>query len=85
LDYSLVATIVTTVLIIASAALGAQSASDKLIKRLSMLLTVKTIKTRHPQSFAIGEYSESTGNIYEVWDAEIQQITALYRRDFKRV
>jgi hypothetical protein len=65
--------------------LGARSSSDKLIKRLSMLLTVKTIKTRHPQSFAIGEYSESTGNIYEVWDAEIQQITALYRRDFKRV
>ena len=65
--------------------LGAQSSEDKLIKRLSMILTAKAIKTRQPQSYAVGEYSESAGNILQVWDAEIKEITALYRRGLKRV
>lgn len=65
--------------------LGAKSASDKLIKRLSMLLTAKAIKTRDPQSQSIGEYSESAGNILQVWDQEIKEIMAVYRRSLKRV
>jgi len=65
--------------------LGTQSGSDKLIKRLSMLLTARAIKTRQPQSYAVGEYSESTGSVLDVWDREIESIFALYRRSFKRV
>lgn len=65
--------------------LGAQSGSDRLIKRLSMLLTAKAIKTRHPKSFAIGDYSEAAGSEMEVWEDEIGEIVALYRRGFKRV
>jgi len=64
-------------------ALGAQSPLDKLIKKLSMLLTARTIKTRHPQSYAVGEYSESAGNVLEIWDREIEAITASYRRSFR--
>jgi len=59
--------------------IGPQSASDPLIKKLSMLLTAKTIKTRQPQSFAVGEYREDSGNILEVWDREIQRIFRLYK------
>jgi hypothetical protein len=65
--------------------LGSQSSTDKLIKRLSMLLTAKIIKTRDPQSQAIGEYRESAGNILEVWEREIREIMRLYRRSFKVV
>ena len=64
--------------------LGAQSASDNLIKRLSMLLSAKVIKTRQPQSQAIGEYRETHDPI-EVWDTEIKEIMASYRRSFKMV
>jgi len=64
--------------------LGTQSTSDKLIKRLSMLLTAKAIKTRQPQSQAIGEYRETHDPI-TVWDGEIREIMAVYRRSFKRV
>ena len=60
--------------------LGAQSDSDKLVKRLSMLLTAKTIKTRQPQSYAVGDYSESAGNVLEVWDREIEGILRLHKR-----
>ena len=65
--------------------LGAQSTSDKLIKRLSMLLTAKAIKTRDPQSQSIGEYSESQGGILQVWDGEIREIMAIYRHSLRRV
>jgi len=65
--------------------LGSQSSSDKLIKRLSMLLSAKIIKTREPQSQAIGEYRESAGNILEVWEREIQEIVRLYRRSLRVV
>jgi len=65
--------------------LGAQSTSDKLVKKLSMLITAKAIKTRDPQSQAVGEYSESQGMVSLVWENEIRDIMALYRRSFKRV
>ena len=59
--------------------IGAQSASDKLMKKLSMLLTAYTIKTRQPGSVAIGEYREDVGNILEVWEREIEYIYRLYQ------
>lgn len=37
--------------------LGVQRPSDKVIKRLSMLLTARTVKLRQPGSVAAGEYS----------------------------
>ena len=58
--------------------LGAQSSSDKAVKRLSMLLTVKTIKGRQPRSVAAGEYREDSGNIVETWTAEIEGLFRLY-------
>ena len=58
--------------------IGAQDASDNLIKKLSMLLTAHTIKTRQPRSQAIGEYREDAGNVLEVWDQEIERIYRLY-------
>ena len=64
--------------------LGAQPASDKLIKKLSMLITAKTVRTRDPQSQSLGEYSEFSGNVIAAWDAKIRDITSLYRRSLKR-
>ena len=65
--------------------IGTQSTSDKLIKKLSMLMTAKVVKTRDPQSQSIGEYQQASGNIIYIWDAEIRDIMAIYRRSFKRV
>ena len=65
--------------------LGTQDVSNKLIKRLSMLLTAKMIKMREPQSQTIGDYSESQSNVLQVWDQEIKEILVLYHRSFKRV
>jgi hypothetical protein len=45
----------------------------------------KTVKTRQPQSYAVGECSESAGNVLEISDHEIKEIVALYRCSFKRV
>jgi len=64
--------------------LGAQSTSDQLINRLSVLLTARFIKTRQPTSTAIGEYRE-THDPLKVWNAEIQEITTEYRRSFRMV
>jgi len=64
--------------------IGSQSSDDKLIKRLSMLLTAKMIKTRDPQSRAIGEYKEAHNPI-EVWDREIEEIIRLYSRSLRVV
>lgn len=49
---------------------------DPLIRRLSTLITVKTIRTRDPENITVGEYSESDslGDI----DAEIEAVTRLY-------
>jgi len=59
--------------------LGIQDASDKLIKKLSMLLTAHTIKTRQPRAQAIGEYREDAGDVLVVWEREIERIFRLYR------
>ena len=61
------------------ARIGTQTSGDKLIKKLSMLLTAHTIKTRQPQSQAIGEYREDAGDVLEVWEREIERIYRLYR------
>jgi len=62
------------------ARIGTQTSGDKLIKKLSMLLTAHTIKTRQPQSQAIGEYREDAGDVLEVWVREIERIYRLYRK-----
>ena len=59
--------------------LGSQSESDELIKKLSMIISAKTIKGRQPQSSAAGEYKEDAGNIHEVWGTTIDRIFTLYR------
>ena len=59
--------------------IGSQSASDKLIKKLSMLLTAHIIKTRQPKSMAVGEYREDAGDVLEVWEREIERIYRLYK------
>ena len=59
--------------------LGSQDASDELIRKLSMLLTAHSIKTRQPRSVAVGEYREDAGNVSEVWEMEIERIYKLYR------
>ncbi|HUV53890.1 MAG TPA: hypothetical protein VMW03_01650 [Candidatus Krumholzibacteriaceae bacterium] len=59
--------------------LGAQSPSDKVVKKLSMLLTAKTIKGRQPRSVAAGEYREDSGDILEVWTQEIEGLFRLYK------
>ena len=59
--------------------LGSQSESDKLIKKLSMILSARTIKQRQPQSSAAGDYREDAGNIHEVWGRDILRIFWLYK------
>ena len=61
------------------ARIGGQDASDKLIKKLSVLLSAHTVKTRQPRSMAIGEYREDAGNVLEVWEREIERIFRLYK------
>ncbi len=58
--------------------IGAQEPSDKLIKKLSMLLSAHTIKTRQPQSQAIGEYREEAEDVLGVWEREIERIFRLH-------
>ena len=58
--------------------LGAQSSSDKVVKKLSMLLSAKTIKARQPRSVAAGEYREDSGDILEVWTQEVEGLYRLY-------
>ena len=59
--------------------IGSQGSSDKLIKKLSMLLTAHVIKTRQPRSVAIGEYREDSGDVLEVWEREMERIYRLYK------
>ena len=49
-----------------------------MIKKLSMLLTARTVKLRQPGSVAIGEYSESGEGLDEVLVREIEGIWRLY-------
>ena len=58
--------------------LGAQSPSDKVVKKLSMLVTARTIKGRQPRSVAAGEYREESGDILEAWGREIEALIRLY-------
>ena len=59
--------------------IGAQDPSDKLVKKLSILLTSYTIKTRQPRSQGIGEYREDADDVLEVWKREVERIYRLYK------
>ncbi len=59
--------------------IGVQSDSDKLVKKLSMLVTAHAIRTRQPQTQVIGEYREDAGDVLRVWEREIERIYRLYR------
>ena len=58
--------------------IGSQDSSDKLVKKLCMLLSAQAIKTRQPGSQAIGEYREDSGSVLEVWEREVEGIFRLY-------
>ena len=58
--------------------LGTQSSTDKVIKKLSMLLTARTIKQRQPNSVAVGEYKETQGDLIDIWSREINELYRLY-------
>ena len=59
--------------------LGPKDASDKVVKKLSMIITARTIRQRQPRSVAAGEYREDSGDILEVWGREIEELFRLYR------
>lgn len=59
--------------------IGVQSGFDKLVKKLSMLLTAHAIRSSQSQTQAVGEYREDAGDILEVWEREIERIYRLYR------
>ena len=59
--------------------LGPRDASDKVVKKLSMLLAARTIKQRQPRSVAAGEYREDMGDVVDAWSREIEEIYRLYR------
>lgn len=52
--------------------------TGELAKKLSMLITASTVKTRQPETTAIGEYKESSGNIQSVWASEIESLYRLH-------
>lgn len=54
--------------------------TGELARKLSTLLSASHIKTRQPDSTAIGEYRESTENIQEVWGREIDSIYRLHSK-----
>lgn len=58
--------------------LGTQSSSDKVITKLSALLTARSIKMRQPTTIAIGEYSEAHGDVIKAMKADIEEIFTLY-------
>jgi len=60
------------------ARIGSQSTPGELVKKLSVLLTAHAIKTRQPQSLAVGEYREDTGDVLGVWEREIERIYRLH-------
>jgi hypothetical protein len=57
--------------------IGTQDPSDKLVKKLSALITAHAVKTRQPQSVSLGEYREETGGILEAWERDIERIYRL--------
>jgi len=58
--------------------IGTQTTPDPLIKKLSALHTAHTIKTRQPQTLAVGEYREDTTDTLEAWEREIERIYRLH-------
>ena len=58
--------------------LGPRDPSDKLIRKLSMLLTAQTVRLRQPGSVAMGEYSESGEGLDDALVGEIDTIWKLY-------
>ena len=58
--------------------IGTQTNPDPLIKKLSALLTAHTIKTRQPQTLAVGEYREDTADNLKTWEREIERIYRLH-------
>ncbi len=58
--------------------IGTQSTPGGLVKKLSVLITAHAIKTRQPQSLAVGEYREDAGDVLEVWEREIEKIYRLH-------
>jgi len=59
--------------------LGTQDPSSRLVRRLSALITARTIRSTHPGSVAVGEYREDAGDVLEVWEREIERIYRLYK------
>ena len=57
--------------------IGTQNPTDKLVKKLSTLITAQAVKTRQPQAVSIGEYREETGGVLEAWEREIERIYRL--------
>lgn len=53
--------------------IGAQTAGNKVIKKLSKLMTAIQVKTEQPTAMAAGEYRE-THNPVPVWQAEVERI-----------
>ena len=78
LSDSEIASIIETSDAVIDKRIGAQSTSDKAVKKLSMLFTAKTIKQRQPDSVAVGEYRETTGDLQATWSREIAALLRLY-------
>jgi len=57
--------------------LGPQSPGDRLVKKLSVLLTAHAVKTRQPGSVAVGEYREEAGDVLGAWEREIERLYRL--------
>jgi len=57
--------------------LGAQDSSNMLVRRLSALITARTIRSTYPGSVAVGEYKEDDGGKLEDWAREIERIYRL--------
>lgn len=82
IDTTLTDTQITTITQMSDAEIdtriGSQSTPGELVKKLSVLLTAHAIKTRQPQSLAVGEYREDAGDILGVWEREIDRIYRLH-------
>lgn len=61
------------------ARIGSQSTPGELVTKLSVLITAHAIKTRQPQSLAVGDYREDAGDVLGVWEREIERIYRLYK------
>ena len=57
--------------------LGAQDPGDRVVTKLSALITAHAIKTRQPGSVAVGEYREDSRDVLGVWEGEIERLFRL--------